>query len=301
MDPITAAMILYDKSLRAGFPSMDLLKPSKHTTARKVHPSALGPGLCDRKAVWDIEADQPDSEIVKEVETSDLQNLDFRLGFMHQRWITEALRHNLSLHDYEVLLSSDTIEGTADILMDIADYQLAVVDIKTVKNKSLDGSAVELYPKPFHVAQVHAYCSLLKLKDGYQHVDAEPILFYVSRHDNTTLYFTWTWDEGECKVLRWDNETDELVSHWPQGWPEDLATPMAESWAAQEEYLFNSGPLPDRCGETPDEHPFMCCDIDRKKKIATPTCAFYNRCWGLTREPFSIGAHDAPRDWEQPW
>jgi hypothetical protein len=296
MDQITAAMMKYDQHLRAGGEPIVINtiigKSSQRTMARKIHPSGLGPGLCDRKACYNIMADT--GEVQAEVETTPEQQLDFRAGFVWQEWIAKALYHAGDLQAYEIQLSNDVVGGTADLVMVQDNGDLALVDVKTVRNKSLVDSA-DLYPKPWNIAQVEAYLVLLRANEAYKGRKITPVLFYVSRNDTSTAYFTWVWNGRDCTVWRWQGGV--LVYHKEF---EDLDTQILKSYNDQKAWL-DLGLLPNRCGETPDEHPFLCCDHDRKKKIATPTCAYFSRCWELSRDPFRFGEHAKADDWEKPW
>jgi hypothetical protein len=100
-----------------------------------------------------------------------------------------------------------------------------------------------------------------------------------------TRLYTWDWEGPRDAVIRaWDPIFD---SWFYKTTLPGLRQEIAESNLNQERWL-ETGELPPRCGETPDEHPFLCVSKDWKAGTATPNCPYYGRCWEMGLDPFRI-------------
>ena len=104
MDPITRTLVNYDRFLSNGGTPVHLNTATKRTIQRKLHPSALGPWLCDRKACYDIMRDMGEIEVA---DFSNQQLLSFRVGHVFQDFVAQALTYAGWLYAVEFELEDE--------------------------------------------------------------------------------------------------------------------------------------------------------------------------------------------------
>lgn len=270
MDPLTRACQEYDAYLREGGEPVDLkalgfTTVSEREKVRKLHPSSLGPGLCDRRACYNVMADV--GEIEKDVPETPEDNLGHRIGFIFQDFIAQALAYKGALIGMEISVGNEEWCGRIDLLVDAARIEPRsrarwLVDVKTVKGYTVD----DRYPKEYHIAQVEKYVSLLDQ-------DVAPVLFYVTRIDFQTAFYRWDWDGRDCI----------LKTHEPGGIVKTiygLNDDITASEATQLAWLKN-GTLPERPFATPTDS-FMCSAYQKggyNRGRYKVTCPFFARCW----------------------
>jgi len=192
MDPLTKACSEYDAYLREGGEPVDLKAlgfntVSQRTKTRKLHPSSLGPGLCDRKACYNVACDVGDIE--RDIPETPEDNLGHRIGFIFQDYVAQTLAFKGALIDMEIPLEDEYWTGRADLLVDPCKLDVTdsrpttkapwLVDVKTVKGYTVD----DRYPKTYHIAQLERYRSMMTQP-------TVPILFYVTRIDFQTAMFS---------------------------------------------------------------------------------------------------------------
>lgn len=288
MDLITRAVWQYTKHLSDGGKPAVTAKANSRSKKWKIHPSNLGPGLCDRKACYSIMEDM--DQIEADIPYTPEEELSFRVGHIFQDYVAQALEWKGALIDTEVLLEGPSDIGHADIILDPdplfedGEHQgelndtFWVLDVKAVRFKDL--TRVAYYPNGYNIAQLERYATLLEETTGYCH---RPMLYVMTRLDMQGQLYHWQWHKnGDCSAYRWgDNLSFKEI--------EDLRGQIADSYESQLQWL-KGGLLPDRCGDTPDEHPFLCVDKKARKGWATPKCKYYRRCWDTdTLEPYEIG------------
>jgi hypothetical protein len=295
MDPITKAVYEYNEYLRYGGDPVCIGDGTKRTKKRKLHPSGVGPGLCDRKAAFSVMKDI--GEIEPDLPHPPELLLDFLMGNVIQDFISAALEWKGALVGEEIVVEDDDWTGRIDQVVDPTKLDLSEtnlpkewyenlwdVDVKTSKGKQLYR---KFYPKPYYIAQVTRYANMLngELSDG----KVVPVLYHAARVSlGQTLFVAIQWIGNDALAVTETGKVHKTFRY--------LADEIAASERAQLKWLHNGG-LPNRCGSTPDEHPFLCCKINRKSKVATPSCPFFGRCWDVdTFEPFKLGAWDNGKD-----
>ena len=140
MDPITKALVDYNEYLEEGGERIRLApKDTVRTKVRKLHPSKIGPGLCDRSAVYDVMKDI--GELAVEGHGWQ-QMLSFRVGHIYHDFTVEAIQHAGALIDYEAVVEDDDWTGRIDVLADHGRLvgsseidHVMLVDVKTVRSK----------------------------------------------------------------------------------------------------------------------------------------------------------------------
>jgi len=288
MDPITRACSEYDQYLREGGEPVNLKEMgfdvcSERKRARKLHPSSLGPGLCSRKACYNVMADV--GEIEKDVPDDPQGNLGHRVGYIFEDFVSQALAWKGALVNLQPQVENDNWIGRPDQIVDPTKLLTAVypfqkqweglwlLDCKTVKGYSL----YNRYPKVYHMSQVDQYVSMMD--PGLR---LTPVLYYITRIDFTTALYTWSKDER----LYYDiPDFTATIHNWETGieshndiyyYERDVCLSAQERW-------LTHGTLPDRCGVTPTQHSFMCANYNKggpNKGRYTVGCQFFGQCWG---------------------
>ncbi len=268
MNPITEILLKYDAYLREGGAPVclfDRFPTEKHIKERRLSASSIG--LCDRKAVYDI---MEDLGLMQEDNPQPLEiNLDFRVGNIMEDFVAQAMQWYGVLLQYQTRLTDGVWKGRLDLLVDANKFGYGeegnwLIEVKTVK--SSDPSILDKrdwFPKDYHWAQASVYSRLLD-------VPHKVVLLYILRPTfDTKLY---TVEDG--KALTW-GASRFVYAHHLNKWDNEG---IARSIKSLEEWV-DGGEVPPRCGKTPDEHPFMCCDVNRKTGIATPKCEYFGQCW----------------------
>lgn len=302
MDPITRALSEYNKYLNDGGQPVDTGVANRRAKKHKLHPSGLGPGLCDRSSCYSIMEDT--GEIEPDIEHTQELLLSFRVGHVFQDFVAQALSWKGALVATEVKVEDKHFTGSIDLVVEPralipADAEVDpprttdkrwVVDVKAVKGRNLDHG--RYYPKGFYVAQLEKYRNLLEKQSNEAHI---PILYVVTRLDLKAHLYWWEWLHGDCICYKWGDWKEHKTLH-------NLQAGMELSESAQLRWL-ETGELPSRCGQTPDEHPFKCCEFKRqgyytdgsgkkraRPRLATPKCKYFLRCWEVdSLEPFTEG------------
>jgi len=271
MDPLTRACQEYDSYLREGGGAVDLKALGFNTVSerdktRKLHPSSLGPGLCDRRACYNVMADV--GEIEKDIPERPEDNLGHRIGFIFQDYVAQALAYKKALIGMEHKVQQENWTGRIDLMVDpnalgIETTRRYLVDVKTVKGYGL----YDRYPKTYHIAQLEMYKHLLG-----KVVDWTPVLFYVTRVDFQTAMFWWDWEDDSCVVHDYNTGKHNIIH--------GLGQELQYSIDTQETWL-KEGVLPERPFTAPDEG-FMCASYqkygDHRGKYKV-NCPFFYRCW----------------------
>lgn len=284
MDPITHTLLRYISYLETGgtLHNANGLLNTQRDRVRKLHPSKLGPGLCDRAAAYDVLLDTGKIHVA---DWPPEQWLDFRVGHVLQGFVTEALDWAGLVIDAEVPVGDIDFTGRIDLLLDgrkiMNDSKEPewLVDVKAVKSYDLYGRHQHRYPKHYSIAQVEKYAELYNGK-------VRPFLYHVTRTSLQGRLFTWTWNQDDCQVYSVDEPDTDPRPHGPI--IRDLRMQMENSEDVQVAWL-QGGPLPERCGSTPDEHPFMCVQHNHKKGMCYPKCRYFKICWEAEPEPFRKG------------
>lgn len=301
MDPITRALVEYDTYLRDGGAPADLSQwdtGSERAKKRKLHPSGFL--LCDRKSVFSIMEDL--GEIQPDLPHSDEDNLSFRVGYIFQRFVAEALAWKDALVAYELPLESTHFTGRADIVVNPApllegmtvypecpDFLATsdwLVDVKAVKSRGLRGDS--FYPKEYYIAQLEKYVDLMQ---DTMDMTPVPVLYVVTRLNLEAQFLYWRWiNTQDCISYQWGEPT-------PHKTFEGLYDRMLESENNQLKWLHNghNGYLPPRIGSHPDEHRFSkyngMCTSEGRTGVSTPSCKYFHRCWGYPLEPYPTGLY----------
>lgn len=278
-DPLTQSMLAYDKWLRVTGRRMDIQSLFPHEPhqrdERALHVSSLM--LCDRRACYKIMEDMGEIEV--SVTPDPYLQLDFRMGLMMEEWLVEALAFDGSLIEWQTRLSSPPWKGRLDIVARVGDERW-LVEVKTVKSGDA-GLLVAKFPKDYHIAQVMTYDTIHKRE--FDRV----CLFYMLRATMGTELYSLQKEDGNVATERWDSEAGEWVKHKTF---RTVLDKMEESRKRQEHWI-DTGELPQRIGSSPDRHPFLCVSKDWESKVATPTCRYFETCWGMPPLPFSFGSY----------
>ena len=275
MDPITETLVAYNKYLRDGGEPASLARfpHEPHKPERLLSASDIL--LCDRKACYNVLGDL--KEIEPDIPEPNRLLLDFRIGNLFEGFIAEAMEWRGALVEYQTRLSGGKRKGRLDLLIDaerIGASGLWLVEVKTVKSK--DPKLLEdKFPKGYNIGQAQQYAD-------WHPKHPTPVLFYALRDTFHTKLFSWDWEGNDCVVVSWD----PLFGWTYKTIIPNLWNDLQQSMEAQERWL-KTGELPPRCGESPEEHPFLC--VSKNGNWATPTCKWYGRCWNTTNlEPFKF-------------
>lgn len=285
MDPITKCLVEYNEYLNNGGEPVNLKKLgfdvcSERQKVRKLHPSSLGPGLCDRKACYHVMADV--GEIQKDFEITPQEELGHRVGYIFEDWVSEALAWKGALLNLQPQLENKLWIGRPDQVVDPSalgeDIEgLWLVDCKTVKGYGF----YDRYPKPYHISQVEKYVEMIG--GGNFH----PVLFYMTRVDFQSALWTWGWAGDDCRTAEWGTRSKPFF---------ELRGDIRYSIAMQERWL-RTGELPDRCCSLPIDH-FMCASYQKygqHKGRYLVNCQYFSRCWEV---PLPTNLVFDKADWE---
>jgi len=295
MNPIAQALYLYDRHLDRGGEPVTLDKHGPDRGTECLHPSSLL--LCARKAAYDFWADG--GKLKEDLPHPKELLLDFRVGYLFEWFVAEALHFANALIDYQPSLKVGDWCGSPDLIVDanvLTDQKDSpwLVDVKTVRSADSSFLATRSkFPKDHNCAQVEKYARMWEELYGTR---PRPVLFYVLRGTMASELFTWDMHpEGDLLPMAWVE--NEWWSGWDSfsvgkdRWNEGFDQRMLE-YEGQLEKFKRSQILPRRPWPTPDTHNFLCVSVnkDRKRKMATPRCQYFAQCWGVDScEPFQSG------------
>lgn len=297
MNPIADALYLYHKHLERGGKKVHLDVTGPDRKKDCLHPSSML--LCERKAAYDVLHDL--GKMKQDMPYLKAQELDFRVGYIFEWFVAEALHFQGSLLEYQPSVSMGLWCGSPDLLVDpqiLAGLpgQPWLVDVKTVRSSDATFLAKRSYfPRENNAAQVEMYTRMWASMSGG--VRPTPVLFYTLRGTMASELFTWDMLGDDASMQAWETGTfyddgfEDISVKWESGFGKRL-----EDYQETMENWYKTRSLPERPYSTPDEHPFMCCDIDKRKKTATPSCPYFGACWGVdTYDPYKLG------EWGRGW
>lgn len=212
-------------------------------------------GHCPRKAllrVAGIEPTDPFDDYVKEV---------MRAGIVWEEETKRALEHVITKR----LCTQTRVEN--DDWVGHLDFTWPGVIVEHKATNSVNFRRKNGLPYEFHCLQVLGYQRLVKEETG-----KEPAAFL--------YYRSWAnWGElqvwGYSDEIYWEGEINgyEKSGSFDLSIDDEMASLEADLEAYRE-----TKHLPDTY-ETPCEKQFACCRIDKRKKIARPSCTYFSHCW----------------------